>query len=216
MPDNGELMGKRNERRRQEALARRKAKRKKAKKAKQSLSPNLSGSSVLLACQSPVYECKMPTRLFEMGIGDVVFSRRLPLGKVSMALFLLDVFCLGVKDVFWHTVGPEKYAEIIAKLAHNGPLENIGPACARKLIDGAVEYARQFSLRPHPDYNVAQKIFGDVDAASCPLSFEYGRDGKPFYMAGPNDTPAKARQIVSMLEQHCGSDGFDYVVTAEL
>ncbi len=209
-------MGKRNEQRRQRALARRKARRKEAKAARQSSSPNFSGSSLSLVSHYPVYECRMPTRLFEMGIGNVVFARRLPSGTISMAVFLLDVFCLGVKDALWRTVEAGKYAEMIAKLAHDGPLENIDPACARKLIEGAIEYAAQFGLRPHSDYKQAEKIFGDADAAACPLSFKYGHGGKPFYISGPNDSPARARQVASMLEQHCGPDGFEYVVTGEL
>lgn len=208
-------MGKRTEQRRQKALARHKAKRKKAKAVNQSFSPTFSGS-ILLASQAPIYECKIPKRLFELGIGNIVFSRQFPSGKIGVAVFLLDVFCLGVKDVFYHVVDPGKYTQIIEGLAHDEPLEDIDPACARKLIEGAVEYAQRLNLRPHADYKPAQKIFSDVDAATCPRSFEYGRDGKPFYVAGPNDTPAKSRQVISVLEKQCGPDGFHYMVGVEL
>jgi hypothetical protein len=209
-------MGKRNEQRRQKALVRQKAKRKKAKAVNHSSSPTFSGSSILLTSQAPIYECKIPKSLFEMGIGHIVFSRRFPSGKICVAVFLLDVFCLGVKDVFCHTVDPGEYTQIIERLAYNEPIESIDPACARKLIEGGVQYAQRLSLRPHPDYKVVEKIFGDVDAAACPLSFEYGSDGKPFYVAGPNDTPAKSRQVISVLEQQCGPDGFHYMVGVEL
>ncbi len=175
-----------------------------------------TGSGIFPGSQASIYECKIPKRLFDLGIGNVVFSRQFPSGKISLAIFLLDVFCLGVKDVFHHLVDPGKYAQIMEGLAHNEPLENIDPACARKLIEGAVEYAQRFNLGPHPDYKAARKIFGEVDAAAWPRSFEYGRDGKPFYMAGPNDTPAKSRQVISVLEKQCGPNGFHYMVGFEL
>ena len=208
-------MGKRNERRRQKTLARQKAKRKTVKEVNQSFSSTFGGS-ISLDSQAPIYECKIPKRLFEMGIGNIVFSRQFPSGKIGVAVFLLDVFCLGVKDVFHHVVDPNKYAQIIEGLARNEPLESIDQACARKLIEGAVEYAQRFNLRPHPDYKAAQKIFGDVDTAACPRSFEYGHDGKPFYVAGPNDTPGRSRQVMSVLEKQCGPDGFHYMVGFEL
>lgn len=204
-------MGNRNERRRQKALARHKAKRKKAREAHQSFSSPFR-ESFLLASQAPIHECKIPKRLFEMGIGNIVFSRQLPSGMIAVAIFLIDVFCLGVKNALYDVVDPGKYWQMMERFAHSEPLESADPACARKLIEGVVAYAQRFSLTPHPDYKVAQKIFGNVDAASCPDSFDYGREGKPFYVAGPNDTPAKSREVVSLLEKTCGPDGFHYMV----
>lgn len=195
------------EHRRQKALARHKAKRKQARGA---------GSGLLPASPAEIYHCKIPTRLFELGIGNVVISRRYPSGQIGLAIFLLDVYCLGIKDAFCQLVDPSQYARIMDGLAHDGPLEDIDPACARKLIEGAVEYARRFQLRPHPDYKAAQTIFEDIDTAVCSRSFEYGRDGKPFYVAGPNDSPAKSQHVLSLLEQQCGPHGFHYMIPADL
>lgn len=147
-------MGKRNEQRRQKALARQKAKRKKAR----GVDPFFSSAfeeSLLLAPQAPVYECKVPKRLFEMGIGNVVFARQLSSGRIGASFFLLDVFCLGVKNAFYRLVDRSEYAQMIEKLDRNEPFEEIDPACARKLIEGGVEYAQRLNLRPHPDYKSA-------------------------------------------------------------
>lgn len=204
-------MGKRNEHRRQKALAKHKAKRKKAREAHQSFSSSLR-ERFSLASQAPILDCKVPKRLFEMGIGNIVFSRQLPSGMIAVAVFLVDVYCLGVKNAVYDVVDPGKYEQMMERFAHSEPLESVDPAYARKLVEGAVAYAQRFSLTPHPDYKVAQKIFGNVDGASCPDSFEYGQQGKPFYVAGPNDTPAKSREVVSSLEKSCGPDGFHYMV----
>ncbi|CBE69067.1 protein of unknown function [Candidatus Methylomirabilis oxygeniifera] len=175
-----------------------------------------NGKGLVPASHAPIDQCKIPTRLFELGIGNVVISRRHPSGQISLAIFLLDVYCLGVKDVFHRLVDPSQYANIMAGLARDSPLEDIDLTCARKLIEGAVEYARQFQLTPHPDYKTARTILGEVDAAACPRDFEYGRDGKPFYVAGPNDSPATSRRILSLLEQQCGPDGFHYMIPTDL
>jgi hypothetical protein len=90
--------------------------------------------------------------------------------------------------------------------------EDVSPACARKIVEGAVEYARALGLHPHPDYHKTKGIFGDIDAGECPDEFEFGKDGKPFFIAGPNDTPERCRQILRALEQARGPGGYDYLI----
>jgi hypothetical protein len=67
-------------------------------------------------------------------------------------------------------------------------------------------------LRPHPDYHRAKRIFGDIDAGQSTDRFEFGKDGQPFFIAGPHDTAERCRMIVNTLVQKCGVDGFHYVI----
>src|SRR6185295_11540148 len=83
------------------------------------------------------------------------------------------------------------------------------PACAVKLISGAIDYARRLDFKPHPDYHYAREIFGDINPEDCQETFEYGREGKPFYVAGPYDN---AIRIVNQLSRKLGPEGFDYIV----
>jgi hypothetical protein len=57
-----------------------------------------------------------------------------------------------------------------------------------------------------------ETIFGDVDADDCTETFTFGRDGKPWFVNGPNDTPARVRAIKRILEQTAGPGGFGYVI----
>ena len=50
----------------------------------------------------------------------------------------------------------------------------------------------------------------EVEASAT--SFQFGKDGKPFYMSGPYDTPARIDRIMRALTARVGPDGFDYVV----
>lgn len=38
------------------------------------------------------------------------------------------------------------------------------------------------------------------------------QNGKPFYINGPNDTPAIQRQILKQLERRCGPGAYDYMM----
>jgi hypothetical protein len=104
---------------------------------------------------------------------------------MALAMFLLDVFCLGVRDTFFAIVGRDEYDRRLRSWREAESLQRIDPAGLRKLLEGGVVYARELGFNPPPDYVVMHKIFGDVEAAACPSRFQYGHAGKPFYISGP-------------------------------
>jgi hypothetical protein len=162
---------------------------------------------------APIHECLIPASLFEQGLGNLVFSRALPNGHIALSVFLLDTFCLGVKNAFF-TIGTK--AEYDAHRHRSIPeeLQPINPACFRKLVEGGVAYARELGFYPHTDYRVACQIFGDVDTGSCQTNFEYGHEGKPLYISGPNESASQVRAILDQLESRLGPDNFHLLVAA--
>jgi len=166
------------------------------------------------ASRAPVADVLVPSNLFELGIGNVWFSRRLPDGRYAVAGFLLDVFCLGVKNAMYKIMEANEYALAVEHI-HGSAEERFDhqhPAYARKLVEEALAYARDLGFEPHPDYKMAKIIFGDIDAATCPASFVFGSDSKPFYVCGPHDSPSMQGRIVKQLEKRCGVGGFHYMV----
>jgi hypothetical protein len=89
------------------------------------------------------------------------------------------------------------------------------PACFRKLVEGGVAYAQDLGFSPHADYAVASQIFGDVASADCSTRFEYGREGKPFYISSPHETATQVEDILDQLERRLGPDNFHYLVLGE-
>lgn len=69
---------------------------------------------IRVAAKGSVVRCIMSSTLFEIGIGHVIVARALPSGLLGCAYFLVDVFCLGVKDVFYVEIGE---AELRSRLA---------------------------------------------------------------------------------------------------
>lgn len=198
-------------RKRQKQLARKAAKRKARLATHQQSSEFLRDSLQIVAANSPVHESLMSEALFERGLGHVVVSRRM--GKyVTAGFFLVDVFCLGVKDAFLAIVSQEKYEALRARSGQEDQWIPIDPTCARKLVEGAVAYAGDLGFAPHKDYQKAKTIFGDISADVCPASFEFGKDNMPFFIAGPYDTPSRCEQIIDVLTKRCGPGGFHYLV----
>ena len=133
--------------------------------------------------------------------------------QVAGAIFLVDIYCLGVKDVIT-MIGPEwKWNERLQQQRDSGRrLDKISPEAARKLVEGSVEYARSPGIAPHRDWIHASPIFGDVDASLCLTEFEFGKDGKPLFVAGPYDTPERVQQIMSALANSTGEGNYHYML----
>jgi hypothetical protein len=93
-----------------------------------------------------------------------------------------------------------------------GKSKPFSPAAVRKYVEGAVAYARDLGFAPDEDYQAARGIFGDIDPASASETFEYGKDGKPFYISGPNESSHRVREIVATLARVKGEGGFDFLV----
>ncbi len=200
-------------RKRQKQLEKKAARRKavqSARKAAHAGGTWPSTKQLAVAGNSPIYECLVPERLFEVGIGNVIVSRKLPNGDIGASFFLIDAYCLGVKSAFFQVMSATEYSRKKGRLGEVEKLGRVDPSCARKLVESSEAYAKQIGFDPHPDYRLARKIFGDIDAAICPTDFTFGKDGMPFFMSGPNDTPAKCKKIMDTLSRRFGPDGFHF------
>ena len=76
----------------------------------------------------------------------------------------------------------------------------------------AAAYAAGLGLPAAKDTPAIEAIFGDVDAGACSETFTFGRDGKPCFVGGPHDTPARIRAIARALEESRGTGCRGYVV----
>lgn len=151
--------------------------------------------------------------LFEVGIGDVVVCRYKGGGRVEAGCFLVDVFCLGVKDAFFEVYTEEEFREeFLPQIFPDGVPSPQPAAWGRKLIEEAVRYAGELGLSPHPDFKKGARVFGGIDARECSEEFVFGSKGKPFYIQGPHDSPEKAARIMNALHAKRGPGGFDYLL----
>src|SRR5436305_1214057 len=87
-----------NPRKRQQKLERRAAKRKE-KKHLIAREQNAGLAEKLTATvKFPILHTRVTEDLWTQGIGWVLFSRQLSDGSIAFAMFLVDRYCLGVKD----------------------------------------------------------------------------------------------------------------------
>jgi hypothetical protein len=145
----------------------------------------------------------------ESGLAGVLVARET--GSTVLACgFLVDVFCLGVKD----TNGPKtmdrrKLPDFVRTFfsawSHQSPV----PApleLARHVVFGAVDYARGLGFEPHRDFAKVPRCSGWEEGSS---DVTFGRDGKPFYINGPRDNTCGT---IAKLRQTVGDGNFDYLI----
>lgn len=164
---------------------------------------------------APIHSCLISEALFDNGMGYLVLARTAADGRTAMITFLLDVYCVGVKDVILRVAGAYEIDEFIDRLNDAQAMVAIEPLRARKLLRDLVAWSRSIGLGPHPDYAAAEPLFGDVSADACDESFSFGKDGKPFLIQGPSDTPARTRKRIEALRRTLGDDGFDYILAID-
>ena len=147
----------------------------------------------------PVIECIAGTELWSSGIGSLAIARRESEDSLVFAVFLVDVYCLGVKNAFWTAGTQHDFKELVRKIEQTQVVRAIEPACLVKIVTGAVEFAKSFGLPPHPDYRHASMLLDGIDTTTCPHQFTFGREGKPFYIQGPHESYAQATAIMQRI-----------------
>jgi len=205
-----------NQRRRQKQLARKAAQasaRAKALRAGGARRVEAGGSFHPASPAWPVHDAWISDAIRKMRQGTVILSRKLG-DAVTVAVFLVDVGCMGVKSAFGRSMHVSTYAEFLERFRGREDLIGSGPACVRKLVEGAVSYASDLGFPPDPDYRRVRALFGDIDPLECAREFEFGDNGKPSYVSGPYDSPARVRSVMEQLRRKCGPDGFHFMVAS--
>jgi len=146
----------------------------------------------------------------EDGLVTVTVTRQAGYNRLVVCAYLVDVWCLGVKDAFrprrlnqsdYNTQMAQIYSFFPDPTYHAISLEQ-----AQAVVFSALEYAEQLGFKPHQDFESARSHLGEWDGQ---LRIECGRNGKPFYIDGPYDD---SQQVMNTLMQTVGEGNFDFIV----
>lgn len=165
----------------------------------------------------PIHECMALKGWEASGTTTVLISRKHVNGHITGAYFLVDSWCLGVKDSFSFFNLPEDEYEMEVKGRYeqmNIPLEVIDSDLAHSLIYGAVAFAGTYGLQPHKSFRNSRLVLVPEEEVRM-QDLEFGKDGLPFYVAGSEHDSAKVDQVVATLERTAGHGNFGFMVTEE-
>jgi hypothetical protein len=152
------------------------------------------------AATMPIQHCLLTESIFECGMGTLIVARGITPGHVTLSMFLLDTYCLGIKDVLLRPMAGAEFDMFLERGGMASPLGLVDPSYARKLLRDLAAWSQSFGFSPHPDFAAAEQIFGDVSADASGATFQFGREGKPLYISGPSDSPSRMHRIVEKLK----------------
>jgi hypothetical protein len=145
------------------------------------------------------------------GLVGVVVARRHRPRRVSVCGYLVDVYCLGVKNALGPDLMNDRDLPAFLRRFFSAfadaptPIE-VPLDLARHLVWGAVDYARELGFPPHPDF---QPTAGHLGTWQDTSDITFGRDGVPFYVEGPYDN---ADAVTRTLTRSVGESNF-HVIT---
>lgn len=143
----------------------------------------------------------------------LVARRRGQRRGATVCVYLLDIWCLGVKNA----LGPETMGEqALRRLTdrafggYEAPPIRAPIELVRELVLGAAGYARELGFAPHPDFEQARPHLGSWTG---PGAIGFGCNGRPTYVSGPYDD---VDRILRTLERAVGRKGFSYTLGVDL
>lgn len=163
---------------------------------------------ILSAGEFPVYKCSIGKDWKTHGLARVIVARTQPNSRLVYASFLVDIFCLGVKNTFCNAEMPIKEFEetFVTTNYFDTEIQIINLDFAKTIIYGSIAYAKDLGFDPNPDFDLASHLLGDNNFRMNKKIKFGGPNGIPFYITGPDDNSFR---IVAKLEQRLGKDGFE-------
>ncbi len=75
---------------------------------------------------------------------------------------------------------------------------------------GAIDYAKKIGFEPQKDFKLSRFVLDEPSEGDLTVSVEFGKDGKPFYIAGPDDN---IDYIMKKLIKNVGEGNFKYILS---
>lgn len=161
------------------------------------------------AREYPILGCWIMQDWQEHGITPVVVVRQMDENRGIYGVFLVDIFCQGVKDALWKIdISLKQIERDMPRLCSGNPL-SCETSLAHEIIYGAVQYARKYGFEPHLDFTKASLILDPPETYPPSHQVNFGKDGKPFFVAGPYDN---SQAIYNKLMHTAGEGNFNYLL----
>jgi hypothetical protein len=142
----------------------------------------------------------------------LIVSRVMPSGNICMALYLIDKGCLGLKNCYYQfNISESAFFDFIEEIEmrESRKFEEISVEEAHNLVFAALDYADELGFKPDKDWSITKYFLNENLITEDIDDIPFGRDGKPFFFAGPFDNVAK---VLATLKRSVGEGNFDYFI----
>lgn len=153
-------------------------------------------------------KCFVSDDLEKIGGGHVIVSRIHTGGRISVAVYLIDTWCVGVKDTFYELrMEDYEFNEMIG--SYRLSLHECSYDEAHNWIYGAVAFAEEAGIEPNKNFKLTQYML-EEDNDNIPfIEYEYGKDGKHTLVA---QSRLEASRYLPLLEKNLGKGNYDFIL----
>lgn len=156
----------------------------------------------------PISECYISANWETVGTTWVLVVRRQDNGKFAVASYLIDRWCLGLRDsIYGIHMGPDFVEE--AKHSIQNPVLIDYPT-AHNIIFGAIRYADSIGFKPHNSWRKSQYVLEREDSVER-QALEFGKDGRPIFAPAKDESPIFIKHILERLNKKIGRKSYLYV-----
>lgn len=159
-----------------------------AKKKKNNNAQSMSPEKYIItkARKLPLGKTYISRHVAKGGIYVAIVTRVHSSGKLTAGVYLIDTYCLGVKDSFYYrAMDPDEFEERFLS-GQVSDFEETEYAEVHNLIYGALEYAEEAGINPCTEFRVSEYIL-EPDNNSIPLMyFDFGHNGVRELVIGPD------------------------------
>jgi hypothetical protein len=157
----------------------------------------------------PIHECWINSDWKSHGEAKIIVSRIHANGHYTFGVYLVDLYCLGIKDAFYNfNVDEDLYAELLERVGGENSTQ-VSYDLVHNIIYAAKEYADELGFKPHNDFTSVAQFILEEDTEDIELiDIECGFNGKPLYVDAGHESPEKAKQIINQLTKVVGAGNF--------
>jgi len=154
----------------------------------------------------PIEACLITEDWKNAGICNVIIARRHKKGNLTIGLYLVDIYCLGLKDTSYRFgISTDEFDYFKKSL---GGIIECDYVLAHNIIYGGIAFAGDYGFKPHKDFAVTQFILEEDTEDVELIDIDFGLNGLPCFMRGPYDDNIKVRNIEANLERIAGPGNY--------
>jgi hypothetical protein len=179
-------------------------------------SVSVSASAIIRRARTfPILQCWISAEWKQEspGLVEVLVAREQPDGDICFGMYLVDKYCLGLKNTFARAGYSRRQLEdeLHSKFFPEMTPMACSPELAHQMVYASIDYAARFGFTPNKDFSLSQYVLAPHGELKEPYNLEFGKDGKPFYIAGPHENP---KAILKQLRETAGEGNYHFLVMA--
>jgi hypothetical protein len=191
------------------------AKNKKTNKVQQLLSPE---NYIRQRARSlPIYECIINDDWKTSGTAHMVIVRKHINGSLTLAIYMVDLLCLGVRDTYYRfNISTDDYHDLLDIMSESMNMQKVDYVLVHNIVLAAAEFAKDLGFKPHKEFTATTQYMLDEDTEEIELiEIECGRNDKPLFIKTDVFTESESQRITNQLEKAVGKGNFDVIYGSE-